>query len=137
MNSRQWSRSIARAAITTKFLSGVELRYYHRYLDEGIDVKSFFKPYKHADVILSQRNINVFHPQEERLNERASLIGEYKTFLNNRKQEKSYKKIDHDMTVLDKFRRYVQKLPPRLKLKRCLLRAITRFINLIGKQANN
>ncbi len=39
LNSRQWSRSIARAAITTKFLSGVELRYYHRYLDEGIDVK--------------------------------------------------------------------------------------------------
>jgi hypothetical protein len=101
LGSRQWSRSISRAAITSKFLSGVELRYHQKYLEDGIDVESFFKPYKHADLILKQKNIIIYHPQDERINERAALIEEYSAFLKKRKQEKTYKKMNHDMTVLD------------------------------------
>jgi hypothetical protein len=117
LGSRKWSHSISRAAVTSKFLSGVELRYYQRFLDDGIDVESFFMPFKHADAILEQNNINVYHPQDERINERATLIEEYKAFLKIRKQEKTYKKIDHDMTVLDIVRQLRSETTSTLEAK--------------------
>jgi len=101
LGAQQWSRSISRAATTSRYLSGVELRYHQRFAQDGIDVESFFKPYRHADVILREKNIVVYNPQEERLKERADLIQQYSEFLRKRKKEKPYKIIDHDMTVLD------------------------------------
>ncbi len=61
LGARQWSRSISRAATTSRYLSGVELRYHQRFAQDGIDVESFFKPYRHADVILKGKNIIVYN----------------------------------------------------------------------------
>lgn len=104
LNERKWSQPISRAAVYSRHLSGVELRYHQRFAEEGIDVDSFFRPYKHADVLLKNKNIIPYNPQEERLTERSDLIGEYLDFLKKINKEKYYGQIDHDMTVLDVVR---------------------------------
>jgi hypothetical protein len=101
LKSRHWSQDISRAASSSRFLSGVEKKYHKQFAETGVDAATFFRPYKHADVILEERAIEKFIPENERLEERAELINEYMKFLKERGREKSYKLIDHDMTVLD------------------------------------
>lgn len=104
LGAKNWSRQISRAAATSRHLSGVELRYHQKYAAEGVDVDSFFKPYKHSDVLLKGKGIIPFNAQQNRTMERAALIAEYIEFLKKRKKEKIYELIDHDMTVLDLVR---------------------------------
>jgi len=101
LSERKWSQPISRAAVYSRHLSGVELRYHQRFAEEGIDVESFFRPYKHSDVLLKDKGIIPFNPQENHLAERSNLINEYKEFLAKIGKEKYYEQIDHDMTVLD------------------------------------
>jgi hypothetical protein len=115
LGARQWSRSISRAATTSRYLSGVELRYHQRFAQDGIDVESFFKPYRHADVILKEKSVVVYNPKEERLKERADLIQQYSEFLRKRNKVKPYKIIDHDMTVLDVVRQLRSKASSTLE----------------------
>ncbi len=104
LSSRKWSRKISRAAYHSRALSGVELRYHQRYADEGIDVDSFFAPYRHADVLLENMDIHTYPVENDRLQERAELCAEYSEFIKSWGISKSYKLIDHDMTVLDQVR---------------------------------
>lgn len=104
LRSRRWSREISRAAANSRYLSGVELQYHQRFADTGLDVETFFKPFKHADVILGQKSIHKYIPAEDRMEERARLVNEYKEYLQKRNKEKRYELVDHDMTVLDAAR---------------------------------
>lgn len=104
LRSRKWSRAISKAASTSPYLSGVELRYHQQFATKGLDVETYFKPYQHADVILREKKIDLFVPKHERLEERAELINEYQTYLTRKNKDKSYRLIDHDMTVLDVVR---------------------------------
>jgi len=101
LGSQNWSRNISRAATTSRFLSGVESKYHQRYAETGIDVKSFFKPYKHSDILLAQKNIKLFTPETDRVREKSELINEYSEYIKVKYKEKTYALIDHDMTVLD------------------------------------
>ncbi|MDP1624442.1 MAG: hypothetical protein Q8L64_01605 [bacterium] len=104
LSQRHWSKNISRAAITSRFLSGVEVKYHQAYIETGIDVQSFFRPYHHADVLLNERAIdsydekNIDDQSQQRI---ATLIADYEDFLKAKGRDKPYKTIDHDMTVLD------------------------------------
>lgn len=104
LGERNWSQPISRAAAYSRHLSGVELRYHQRFADEGIDVDSFFRPYRHADVLLKNKSIIPYNPDVNRVVERSELINEYRDFLGKIRKEKYYEQIDHDMTVLDVVR---------------------------------
>ena len=77
------------------------MRYHQRFAETGITVEAFFRPFHHADVLLAEKGIDTISPENNRTEERAKLISEYKEFLESRKKDKAYKLIDHDMTVLD------------------------------------
>lgn len=104
---RHWSKSISRAALTSRFLTGVEIRYHQAFVETGIDVGSFFLPYHHADVLLNDKSIEYYasSDQEQAAERIATLIADYTDFLKSKKKDKPYRIIDHDMTVLDVVRK--------------------------------
>lgn len=104
LKSRNWSKSISRAAAQSRYLSGVELMYHQRYAETGIDVESFFAPYKHADVLIGEKGIEIFYDDESDRDEVHLLIAEYQDFLDDLKKIKVYELIDHDMTVLHRVK---------------------------------
>ena len=106
LRSRHWSREISRAAANSRYLSGVELQYHQRFAEAGIDVETFFKPFKHADVVLGEKNIRKYIPTEDRMEERSRLASDYIEYLQQRNKVKSYKLVDHDMTVLEVVRQF-------------------------------
>lgn len=104
LSKRRWSKSIRRAALTSRFISGVETKYNQAYIESGIDVKSFFLPYRHADVLLDERQIekDKTSTSDENSQQRiATLIADYEEFLKRKGRDKFYKPIEHDMTLLD------------------------------------
>jgi hypothetical protein len=115
LKNKQWSLSISKAAYDSRSLSGIELRYHQRFADEGIDVDSFFAPYRHADVLLKQMGVKTYPIEDERIEERATLYDDYTLFLEGRNLYKPYKLIDHDMTVLDLVRKLRTNAPSTLE----------------------
>lgn len=104
LSKRHWSKNISRAALTSRFISGVEIKYHQAYVESGIDVQSFFLPYHHADVLLDERQIekDKTETSDEKSQQRvATLIADYEQFLKKKGRDKSYKPIAHDMTLLD------------------------------------
>ena len=104
LKSRNWSKSISRAAAQSRYLSGVELMYYQRFAETGIDAESFFAPYKHADLLISDKGIEIFCDDETNRDEVHLLVAEYSNFLDSINKFKIYELIDHDMTVLQKVK---------------------------------
>jgi hypothetical protein len=100
---RQWSKRISRAAMTSRFLTGVELRYHQAFIETGIDVESFFRPFHHADVLLDEKSIARFDDlNNDQITERvATLITDYTEYLGPRAKKKTYGMIAHDMVLLD------------------------------------
>lgn len=100
----RWSKSISRAALTSRFIGGVEIKYHRAYIESGIDVESFFRPFRHADVLLDEKQIEKDETPvaDEKSQQRiATLIADYEQFLKRKRREKFYKPIEHDMTLLD------------------------------------
>ncbi|MBZ5536626.1 MAG: hypothetical protein LAO31_11780 [Acidobacteriia bacterium] len=101
LRRHKWSRALSRAATTSHFMSGVELKYHQKNVETGIDVDDFLRPYQHVDELLRERSINVYNPRTNRLMERATLEAEYKEFLHRLRKDKPYILIAHDVAVLD------------------------------------
>lgn len=97
----RWSPSLSRAATTSPYVSGIELKYHKKNAETGIDVDSFLRPYNHVDILLKEKGIDVYKPSSERLAERATLQAEYNEFLKGIRKEKPYEAVNHDVTVLD------------------------------------
>ena len=104
LKSRNWSKSISRAAAQSRYLSGVELMYHQRYAESGIDVESFFAPYKHPDLLIKEKGIEIYSNHETDRHEVHLLIAEYQDFLDDLNKSKMYELIDHDMTVLHRVK---------------------------------
>jgi len=96
-----WSQSLSRAVITSRCVSGIELKYHLKNAETGIDVDSFLRPYQHIDVLLKGRGIDIYRPVANRLEERAALQSAYEEFLKKVNKEKPPELIDHDVTILD------------------------------------
>jgi len=90
---------MSRVATTSRYISGIEQRYHQRHAETGIDVEAFLDPYKHIDILLMNKNIQIYRPDTNRLQERANLLHEYQDYLKQRNRDKPYKIIDHDTTV--------------------------------------
>jgi len=101
LKRNKWQRALSRAAIESRLISGIELKYHQKNSEMGIDVDIFLRPYEHADVILEQRNISLYKPQDERLIERATIEAEYREYLKKICKEKTEAQISHDVEVLD------------------------------------
>jgi len=101
LRRHRWSRALSRAATTSRFMSGIELKYHQKNAETGIDVDVFLRPYQHVDVLLTERKIGVYRPPADRLTQRATLETQYKEFLERLRKEKPYELIAHDVTVLD------------------------------------
>lgn len=101
LRKHRWSRSLSRAATTSRFMSGIELKYHQKNAESGIEVDAFLRPFQHVDVLLRDHKIDVYRPPADRLTERATLEADYKDFLHRLGKEKSYELVAHDVTVLD------------------------------------
>lgn len=101
LKRHRWTRSLSKAATTSHFMSGIELKYHQKNAETGIDVDAFLRPYQHVDVLLTQRNIGIYRPVNERLKERAALEIEYQEYLNRLGIDKINELIVHDVAVLD------------------------------------
>ena len=105
LRTRTWPKSLSRAAVTSRNLSGIEQRFHERNSSEVIDVAEFLRPYQHCDVLLREKGIEVFRAPDNRLAERNELFHEYQAFLEaHGKGDKAYETIQHDATLLDTVR---------------------------------
>lgn len=102
LSQKPWSKSVSRAALAVRSLSGVEIKYHQVFIETGIDVQSFFRPFHHADVILNEKHIESYDVEIDNQSAQriATLITEYEDFLKARGRDKPDKTIDHDMTLL-------------------------------------
>lgn len=105
LRERQWSQALSRAAVKSKNISGIELKYHQLNAETGLDVETFLKPYEHVDILLKEKNISIYKKEENRSKEIADLIMEYQEFLENKKNPKPYEAIAHDTKLLDAVRR--------------------------------
>ncbi|MBI4584114.1 MAG: hypothetical protein HY717_08835 [Planctomycetes bacterium] len=101
LQRHRWTRALSRAATTSRFMSGIELKYHQKHAENGVEVDAFLRPYQHVDVILKQHNIDIYRPSADRLTERATLQAEYQEYLKRLQREKLYELIAHDVAVLD------------------------------------
>ncbi len=104
LRSRNWSRAISRAAGTSRYVSGIELKYHQKNAEIGMDVESFMRPYNQVEELLKYKNIDIYRPLTERLTERATLEAEYQEYLKRISKEKLHDLIVHDVKVLDSVR---------------------------------
>lgn len=100
LRRNKWTRAISRAAIKSRFVSGLEQKYHQKNSETGIEVEEFLKPFKHIDTLLKDRKIDIFR-SKGRLQERATLEADYKDFLKSINKEKDHNLIAHDIVVLD------------------------------------
>jgi len=101
LRRHKWPIALSRAATTSQYMSGIELKYHQKNAETGIDVDSFLSPYQHVDELLAARQINVYNPPADRLSQRAALEAEYREFLERLQKEKPHSLIAHDAAVLD------------------------------------
>lgn len=96
-----WPQPVSRAAATSRYISGVELKYHQKNAESGVSLETFLRPYQHVDVLLEGRKISVFESSDERQEERAALESQYQEFLRQNGKEKGRALVVHDATVLD------------------------------------
>lgn len=105
LRSRAWTRSLSRAASTSRNLSGIEQKYHKRNSAGLIDVDEFLRIYEHFDTILAKQDIKVFRPYAERLEAQDDLFHEYQSFLEkNGRGDKPYETVMHDAKILEETR---------------------------------
>lgn len=115
LRRHKWSQALSRAATTSRFMSGIELKYHQRNADTGIDVDAFLRPYQHVDVLLTDRKISIFNPPTDRLVERTDLEAEYKEHLDRAHKDKPQRLIAHDIALLDCVRSLRNNTPSTLE----------------------
>ena len=104
LGGRTWGNGLARAAVRSRDVSGVVKQYLEQYLRTGVDARTFFRPFRHVDELLRSKEITEYVPADERQNERANLLHEYREFLETRGRPKPYNVVEHDATILDAVR---------------------------------
>ncbi len=98
--------SILRSGQASPTPSSIELEYYRRNAETGVDVDTFLKRYEHFDFILKSHKIDIYRPQTSRLQamrqrEHDYLLQEYKRFLEVRGISKGETILNHDITLLE------------------------------------
>ena len=101
--AKKWPQKISRAIVTSGALSGIELRYHTKNENQPISVEDFLAPYKHWQILLKDKGIDVYNTtsSDAHLRARADLESEYKDYLKDIQREKPVEAIQHDMSVLE------------------------------------
>lgn len=101
LKGSRWPQSLSSAAITSQYVSGIELKYHQKNAENNIDVNSFLRPYKHLDILLKEKTIEVYKSASNRGTERDNLRGKYTDFLSTIRKDKPNEAVNHDVTVLE------------------------------------
>jgi len=104
LQKRKWSQSVSRAALSSRFVSGIEKHYFEQFSKTGIDVESFFNPFRHADQLIIDKGIEILGYSEDTFEIALDLIDQYKVFLEKRIRSKPQMIMQHDMTILNRVR---------------------------------
>ena len=105
LRSSTWSRSLSRVAASTRNLSGIEQKFHQSNASGLIDVNEFLRTYEHFDLLLAEKDITVFRPNEERSDAQNDLFHDYQSFLEKHgRGDKSYITVMHDAKVLEEAR---------------------------------
>ncbi|MFO8013104.1 MAG: hypothetical protein R6X20_07345 [Phycisphaerae bacterium] len=105
LRSRAWTRSLSRAASTSRNLSGIEQKFHERNAGGLIDVDEFLRTYEHFDSLLAEKEIKIYRPHGQRLEAQNDLFHEYQAFLEkNGRGDKPYETVMHDAKVLEETR---------------------------------
>src|SRR5207248_2709654 len=107
--SYAWTQEVSRAAIRTRSLSMIELRYHEANARQPVDARAFLTRYQHVEELLKEKGFAVYsEPQktpsqiQELDKEQTLLIAKYNRFLVNRlglDRAKAYRTIEHDIVV--------------------------------------
>jgi hypothetical protein len=107
--SYAWTQELSRAAIRTRSLSTIELRYHEANARNPVDARAFLTKYQHVEELLKEKGFTVYRePQkspaqiDQLEKEQTLLIAKYNRFLVNRlgfDRAKAYRTIEHDMIV--------------------------------------
>lgn len=107
LNKKKWAQQISRAVLVRpEAFSSIELRYHQKNAEKAIEVEDFLSPYRHWELLLKDRGIDIYRVTStaDRLRRRADLEAEYKAFLLKIGHEKKPDAIQHDMAVLETVR---------------------------------
>lgn len=105
LRSRVWTRSLSRAAASSRNLSGIEKKFHEKNATGQIDVQEFLRRYEHFDQLLFEKGIKIYRPHEERLDARNNLYHDYRKFLEEHgRGDKPYETVMHDAVVLEEAR---------------------------------
>ena len=106
LNRQKWPQKISRAVVASGSLSGVEMRYHSKNAEQPISVDDFVAPYRHWQILLKDKGIDVYHvdSSESRMRARADLEADYVKYLTSVNREKPIDAVQHDMTVLETVR---------------------------------
>lgn len=101
MKEHKWKQSFSQAVISSRYISGIELKYHEQNAKTGLDVDSFLMPYNHFDVLIEGKGIKLFPIPENREKDSASLESKYRQYLELNGLQKPDSVISHDMKLLD------------------------------------
>lgn len=103
LRTQHWSQKMSQIACSSRYTTGILLKYHQLNAEQGIDVNTFFKRYAHLDVLLKEKNISIYKDRlkAERSQERINLQYAYQEFLQTLGKEKPYETIRHDTILLD------------------------------------
>lgn len=105
LRSHAWARSLSRAAISSRNLSGIEQKFHERNAMGLLDVEEFLRTYEHFDHLLLEKDIKLYRPHIDRLDAQNDLFHEYQAFLEKHgRGDKTYETVMHDAKVLEEAR---------------------------------
>jgi hypothetical protein len=103
LRGRTWPQALSRAAVKSRQLRGIELRYHELNSQTPIDPEIFLSKYQHITELLDDKGLQIYRaqPSNDQLDEeKFRLIAEYKHFIEtHRPWPKKYEALNHDMVV--------------------------------------
>jgi len=101
LRKHNWPQSLSRAALSSRYMSGIETKYHQRNADQAIDADTFLRPYEHVDVLLKGRGIDVYTGPNSDSAQVSRLRQQYADFLQRiRKDDKAPSAIGHDASLM-------------------------------------
>ncbi len=101
LRGRKWPQAISRAAIRSKTITGLELKYHEANANMPIDPDVFFGPCRHVDVLLRDKNILPLDGNRDTDSGSGSWLSSYQQHIHYRRLDKPQASMAHDAKLLD------------------------------------
>ncbi len=100
LKNLNYSQHLSKGAIDANVLSGLPLRYHQTNAQSPISVSDFLHRFEHLDILLKEKNLDVYNPSNVPNEFTKKIEYEYQAYLDNLKIDKSLEKINHDAQLL-------------------------------------